>query len=89
MRGRRVAPGQMQLGFMEEPAPLDPWVVWAARPHTPQARYDDAMLQLKRDTAVLNGDPVYCTDRAFYEWRIEAMREQASSAMQEILIATE
>lgn len=73
-----------QLGFeFGEP---DPWATWAARPVTPQTRLDDLILQIKRDAAVLAGDPAFFAgigDKEFYEARIAAMRLEAQSIIPE------
>ena len=49
-------------------------------PLTPKTRLENIIMQIKRDVAVLAGDPAYYAgegNREFYEARIAAMRAEA------------
>jgi hypothetical protein len=72
-------PGELPVAIEGEPLiPGHHWVEWLARPDTPENQLADLTLQIKRDLAVLAGDPAYYgSDRAFYEKRIEGCRADA------------
>lgn len=65
----------------------DEWTRWARRPHGLREMLEDTVLQIKRDLAVINGDPTYHgTDPGveFYRQRVAGHREDAVSLMREI-----
>ncbi len=67
---------------LDSPDPF--WVAWLARPHTPQTRLDDLVLQIRRDLAVLRESRDYHPDDSFYEERIASCREEAARLMSQL-----
>lgn len=62
----------------------DPWYQWATRPRGPRQRYEDVMLQIRRDLAVLKEPKEYHPDDSFYEKRIVAFRVEALELAKEL-----